>query len=186
MNGFWLVYALFILEIFSCNLRAYLVSKKYEKVANTLEELFEQERDWYLMDTPIFWQIFKSKNARAKAIPYPPGPLIPDHVQKAVQEEGDRELKTYRSSAQCLNLTHTVGSRTNFRCLLDLHLARAQERPRQGVGQEEACRHALLPQGERRAIVVHERFRPEKETAVERGRQRGHKQAGTKICNLVY
>ncbi len=80
------------MEIFSCNLRAHLVSKKHEEVANTLDEMHEQGRTWYLMDSPLYWQTYRDKGARETAIPYPPSPVLPEKVQKAVQDQGEYSI----------------------------------------------------------------------------------------------
>lgn len=45
---FFLVYTLLIVELYQCNLRAYLVQVDYEKSANTLDDVVQQQRDMYL------------------------------------------------------------------------------------------------------------------------------------------
>ena len=90
LGAFWLSYAFFVQEMFSCNLRANLVSKGHEEMADTFDELFGQGRELFFLDTPLLWWKFRHlEEVSRRARPYPPSHVLPWEVQREVLENGE-------------------------------------------------------------------------------------------------
>ena len=92
LTGFWMAYALLTQKAFTCNLRSYLVMKKHEAVADTFDDILEQERRVLYMDSPMLKKSFGQEEALIrKGHPYPPAPMLSASSQQMILKEGEHQ-----------------------------------------------------------------------------------------------
>ncbi len=85
---FWLAYTFFVEEMFSCNLRANLVSKKHEEATDTFDDIVDQERDLFFVGSPLLWARFRHLEVVATSTVYPPARSLPTKVKNGVLQNG--------------------------------------------------------------------------------------------------
>ncbi len=88
---FWLAYTFFVEEMFSCNLRANLVSKKHEEATDTFDDIVDQNRHLFFIRAPLMWARFRHLKVVATSTVYPPARSLPKQVVKGVLQNGSQK-----------------------------------------------------------------------------------------------
>ena len=67
--GFWMTFSLVLVASYQCNLRAYLMSENFEKVADTEADILDQNRGLYLpKDSALMMYFANSPNVDQRKI----------------------------------------------------------------------------------------------------------------------